>query len=458
MSPTLLDVDPSTLVLGDNARLHPSADKEFVASVRERGVIEPVIAYRLEGGDLIVVHGARRTLAAVAAKRPTVPVMLVEAPKPADRLVDQLVENDHREALTAADRATAYQQLAACGLSAATIAKRTATKRPVVDAGLAVAASPAATSAVAEHGLTLTQAAVVAEFGDDEAAVRKLVEAARTGGFDHVAERVRDNAQRDAAEATAAAELAAAGVPVVDAPAWDATSPVRLDHLLDDAGEGLTAEGHAGCPGHAAFVRADWDWDEDSDRSTLVVETEFVCTDPDTHGHKRRHGGSGAGRGSAAEPSEQDRARASTERREVIANNKAWDSATTVRRRWLREFLSRRTAPKGAALFIADAIARGGGQLHAALGYDLHPLAHELLGVTRDGYGNADALTGLLAGATDSRAQLLTVALILCAYEAATGRDSWRRQSEDTARYLRYLQALGYELADVELLACGGPA
>ncbi|HEX4100422.1 MAG TPA: hypothetical protein VHY21_07720 [Pseudonocardiaceae bacterium] len=41
-------------------------------------------------------------------------------------------------------------------------------------------------------------------------------------------------------------------------------------------------------------------------------------------------------------------------RREIVANNKAWDSATTVRRAWLTTFFARKTAPPEAARWIAD--------------------------------------------------------------------------------------------------------
>ena len=42
---------------------------------------------------------------------------------------------------------------------------------------------------------------------------------------------------------------------------------------------------------------------------------------------------------------------ARSERREVIANNRA--SAEAVRREWLRTFLAHKTAPKGTAVFLA---------------------------------------------------------------------------------------------------------
>ncbi|WP_344017093.1 hypothetical protein [Pseudonocardia xinjiangensis] len=56
------------------------------------------------------------------------------------------------------------------------------------------------------------------------------------------------------------------------------------------------------------------------------------------------------------------------ERRRVIANNKDWDSATTVRRDWLRTtFLARKTAPKDAVRFIAATLGCGSHDVRKAM-------------------------------------------------------------------------------------------
>lgn len=39
----LIEVDPGELVVGANVRLDPRLDKEFVDSIRERGVLEPIV-------------------------------------------------------------------------------------------------------------------------------------------------------------------------------------------------------------------------------------------------------------------------------------------------------------------------------------------------------------------------------------------------------------------------------
>ena len=108
----------------------------------------------------------------------------------------------------------------------------------------------------------------------------------------------------------------------------------------------------------------------------------------------------------------------------------------------------RKTAPKGAAQFIASSFARGDYQVSAAIDRK-HPLAAALLG------DDARQLADQTASATDSRCAVIALGLLLAGYEQATGVHSWRRDDRTTARYLQYLASLGYELSPIERLACG---
>lgn len=412
----LLYVDPGTLVVGANVRADAQLDKAFLASVRERGVLEPVVAYRGGDGQLVVLHGQRRTLAAVQAGRDTVPVAVVDQPGEADRLVDQYTENEHRAALTAGERVAAYEQLAALGLAAGTIAKRTAAKRTEVQAGLAVAGSALAKGAVQRWSfMTLDHAAVVAEFDDDAEAVKRLVQASKDGrGFDHLAQRLRDDRTEAAAIARAAQELTATGVKVIDKPPYTGKAK-RVEDLLAGKKQ-LTVDAHVSCPGHAAYVQGEWVATEDGDDPgsfELRTTPVYVCTDYAQHGHRYRYAPTVQAGKTAAGPSEADREAARAERRDVIASNKAWVSAATIRRAWLRSFVARKTAPKGAALFIAESIARCGHALSDALTYG-HQFAHELLGLQpTPGYDlKGEAIAGLLPGVSEARAEMLTLALL----------------------------------------------
>ena len=103
MTQTFEQVDPTTVQIGDNVRLDARMDKEFVASVRERGVLEPVLLYRAGDGTLTVLAGQRRTLAAQQCGQPTIPALVDDVP-PAE--VDRLSTSTSRTS-TAPGSATA---------------------------------------------------------------------------------------------------------------------------------------------------------------------------------------------------------------------------------------------------------------------------------------------------------------------------------------------------------------
>ncbi|GAB3849438.1 hypothetical protein GCM10029963_33830 [Micromonospora andamanensis] len=325
---------------------------------------------------------------------------------------------------------------------------------------------------------------MVAEFEDDAEAVKQLVVAAQRGGFDHEAQKLRDARAEEAAKAETAAALAAAGISVVDRPAWNDEKAKRLSEQKHGE-EQLTEENHASCPGHAAFLDDEWvhpdegDADEEEDpwgddtsteadedaqepepaRPYRIWVPEYVCTDFAAHGHALRWRGhdSGSGRKTVAEMTDAEREEARAQRRDVIQSNKAWDSAETVRRNWLRTFLARKTAPKTAAGFIAGSLARTDHAVTSALTGG-NRLAHDLLGLPDQAPTlgrRAPAMVELVGKASDERAQMIALGLLLAAYEEATSRNSWRSVSDSTTRYLRYLEANGYELSTVELRACG---
>ena len=108
MSGTLEHLDPTTLVIGDNVRDIAGLDPQFLASIAEHGVLQPVTAVRTDDG-IEVRDGQRRTLAARKAKLTTIPVYVLAAaqtpPKSAtaERIAQQIVANHHREAPTASE-------------------------------------------------------------------------------------------------------------------------------------------------------------------------------------------------------------------------------------------------------------------------------------------------------------------------------------------------------------------
>ncbi|ODU05269.1 MAG: hypothetical protein ABS81_08125 [Pseudonocardia sp. SCN 72-86] len=258
-------VDPAMLIFAANVRIDARLDVGFVASVREQGVLQPIVARRDSEGGLVVRFGHRRTLAAIGAGRDRVPVYVRTQPTTAgegksageaaragevERVVEQLAENHHRAGRTAAEDAAAFHQLEAFGLSAAQIAKRTHRPKTDVTAGLAVARSELASKASARwEFLTLEQSAVLAEFADNTAALTDLVAAAKSGGFAQVTQRLCDDRDDTAAYAAMAAELTAAGTTVIERQAL-AYPGARLDYMgIDPADHTARLSRARGVPG-----------------------------------------------------------------------------------------------------------------------------------------------------------------------------------------------------------------
>lgn len=83
---------------------------ELVHSVREIGVLQPVVVRPLEGGTYELVMGERRWRASKTAEHETIPA-IVRSTRDDDLLRDALLENVHRSQLNPLEEAAAYRQL-----------------------------------------------------------------------------------------------------------------------------------------------------------------------------------------------------------------------------------------------------------------------------------------------------------------------------------------------------------
>src|SRR5699024_1528540 len=114
-------------------------NKTFLRSIKDLGVITPVIVKTAPTGGYSVVDGQRRTLAAVQLGLPLIPVTLIETIRDdADLISTQIVVNDEREAVSAWETAQGIQQLSLLGVPAGQIQKRTGKSKAVVAAALEV--------------------------------------------------------------------------------------------------------------------------------------------------------------------------------------------------------------------------------------------------------------------------------------------------------------------------------
>ncbi|QEW01334.1 ParB/RepB/Spo0J family partition protein [Microbacterium caowuchunii] len=131
----LIQVDPHAIVPNPRQpRTHFDADDlaELVHSVREFGVLQPVVVRDTGEGTYELIMGERRTRAAREAGLETIPAILRETADE-DLLRDALLENLHRSQLNPLEEASAYQQLLEdFGITQEELAGRIGRSRPQI--------------------------------------------------------------------------------------------------------------------------------------------------------------------------------------------------------------------------------------------------------------------------------------------------------------------------------------
>ncbi|MEE2061695.1 ParB/RepB/Spo0J family partition protein [Rhodococcus artemisiae] len=476
--PQFETVNPAALLADTNIRHDLHLTDDFRESIAEQGVLTPITVCRTAAGAMRVLTGHRRTAAALEAGLTQIPAMIVGDEQDGteatiDRLVTQWSENEHRAAITTGERLALFEALADHGLDSAKIARRTKVRRTEVDAALTLRGTEQR-DAVQRGELTIEQAAAIAEFSDDPAAVGRIEWAIRSRRLDHAlaAERLC-RTERTEALARAAAVLAEAGIDAVAMGSmheWiDDANSATIERVTDVDGntptiEEVAAAGHLGLYVDSRSICYHRETGEEVDEDDLVdelpaedqreewmiprnqvIETEETirywhvirCGDSPW----RTYWGNRAANPAAGEVDAEARA---AQRREVIENNRAWRAATEVRRTWLAQQSTRKTAPKGTAAFVATALVK----------WPQIPSAYHARALTEQMIPAADALTKL-ATAPDARAMVLLRARILIALESQVNADHWRTPADFAQFYLRAVADQGYTLSDIERRAAG---
>jgi len=232
------------------------------------------------------------------------------------------------------------------------------------------------------------------------------------------------------------AELTEQGVTVIDPPSYSDRS-IKSVHELASKPEGkvYTAKTHARCPGAVAWVGSDW----------RGVGVTHGCRAWRDHGHHDLT--------SNQIPQAPTTQQQKVERALVIENNRAWRAAETVRRECLVGLCSRRTPPKGTAVFVATELAYADYSPRRAI--ERSDLFATLLGQPDK---TVDQLAESLGKASENRAQVVSLAFVLAAIEQSTSVDTWRHPDKAVERCLQFLATTGYELSDIEKqAACAEP-
>lgn len=135
---------------GFNPRQLITRDGDYntlVATVRDRGILQPIRVRETGNGDYVVVAGHRRHAAAIDAALMELPCVVIapgtgDDAEEAELRVDALIENDVRVDLSPLDRAVAYAQLRCDGLTVRGIAQRLSTTQARVKEHLLILEVP----------------------------------------------------------------------------------------------------------------------------------------------------------------------------------------------------------------------------------------------------------------------------------------------------------------------------
>lgn len=264
--------------------------------------------------------------------------------------------------------------------------------------------------------------------------------------------------------AVAEEKLRSDGVPIVD-PDGDGNAELRTLFADSQAGDVLTVDEHADCPGHAAYV------DYDDYRET--AEVHYVCVNFAARGHVLR-----ATRVVPVQP-ERDAVYKAAEIKRAGVNNKAWREAKTERREWLIGYFADWRGTKAKANPKSKAKIKGiklPARVHHWLA--LAPvLASDYLAEAAPAHRYACTLLKLpepkdkrrehnplvehlrKQTTTENQAVAIRLAQIIGACEqhwdleyTKEASASWRDPSKNTRYYFALMEALGYPLSPVERL------
>lgn len=186
----------------------PQELDELAASVREQGVIQPLIVRTRTDGTYELVAGERRLRAAKLAGLAQVPVLIRET-SDAESLEIALVENLQREDLNPVDEARAYQQLITqFQLSQEEMAKKVGKDRTSVANTLRLLKLPEAVLALVASGrLSEGHARAILSLESEEAMLRLAQKIQRDGLSVREAERLAQGGRRTAKPRAAKNEI-----------------------------------------------------------------------------------------------------------------------------------------------------------------------------------------------------------------------------------------------------------
>jgi len=156
---------------------------ELSASISEMGVLQPILVRPADGGTFELIAGERRWRAAQRAGLATIPA-IVRLTDDASSVEQALVENLHREDLTALEEAAAYQQLLdEFGLTHDQVATRLGKSRSAITNSLRLLGLPPAVQHLLADGQLSAGHARALLGTPDRARQEQLAREAAVGGW-----------------------------------------------------------------------------------------------------------------------------------------------------------------------------------------------------------------------------------------------------------------------------------
>jgi two-component system KDP operon response regulator KdpE len=169
-------IDPSPETRNARRVYHRTRLQELADSIREHGILEPILVIPV-GERYEVVAGNRRLRAAMLAGLDRIPAIVRADPDEPRRLLVNLVENAQRVDLNATERIGAVRQLAAAGLGVREIARGTGLSAATVSRWIRIAGNEPLLSALEDRRIDLFRAMYLAAI-QDQAVLNELIEMA----------------------------------------------------------------------------------------------------------------------------------------------------------------------------------------------------------------------------------------------------------------------------------------
>lgn len=146
---------------------------ELASSIKEYGVVQPIIVRRLEAGKYQLIAGERRLRACQALGMERIPAVVRESSDLQAREIS-LVENIQREELNPIEEAEAYRELIAdYGLTQEELARKIGRSRPHIANTLRLLTLPEEIKEMVRSGsLTMGHAKALLSVSDEEARIR----------------------------------------------------------------------------------------------------------------------------------------------------------------------------------------------------------------------------------------------------------------------------------------------